>query len=88
MIKFSKYAIFLLGGWFGFVCALILWSLFVHSIFNSSDVALIVFIVFWIIIVGILSFYNRRHIKIASTSFVGSYLAFKGLGMLLGGFPN
>lgn len=67
---------------------MILWSLILHQICNSNQIALIIFLLIGILSVAILSFYYRRQVILIATSYVGSYLCIKGLGILIGGFPN
>jgi len=67
---------------------MIFWSLILHQIFNSNKIALIIFLVIGILSVALASYYYRRQVILIATSYVGSYLSIKGLGILIGGFPN
>jgi len=77
-----------MGAWFGFVLIMILWSLIIHQICNSNQIVLIILLFIGVIGCAIASYYFRRQVILVSTSYVGAYLCLKGLGILVGGFPN
>mmetsp|Transcript_39510 Transcript_39510/g.45369 ORF Transcript_39510/g.45369 Transcript_39510/m.45369 type:complete len:220 (-) Transcript_39510:14-673(-) len=84
---FLKVGVFLVGCWAGGMFATCLFEMFVYKI---SDLALVLWIMIGVfaLILGIISLKFLKLVMIIGTSFIGSYLAVRGISFYLGGYPN
>lgn len=86
MLKIEKFGGALLAGWGGF-CLGVLLNETVLYLANSA-------VLFWCVNIGlaiifaILGFVAFDHAIILATSFIGSYMTMRGIGIMAGGFPN
>lgn len=84
--KVEKIGGALLAGWGGFVLGVVL-NETVFYLAKSS-------VLFWCINIGfavifaLLGFFFFNQAVILATSFIGSYMTMRGIGMMAGGFPN
>lgn len=86
MVKMEKFGGALLAGWGGFCLGVILNETVLY-LANSSAL-------FWCVNIGlaiifaILGFVMFDTAVILATSFIGSYMTMRGIGIMAGGFPN
>lgn len=86
MTKLEKFAGAVLAAWGGFLLGVLL-NETVLWLANSA-------VLFWCvniimaIVFGILGFVMFDHAVCFGTAFIGSYMTFKGIGIMAGGFPN
>lgn len=84
--KVEKFAGAILAGWGGFLIGVLL-NETIMWLANSS-------VLFWIVnivcalIFAALGFFMFDHAICFATSFIGSYMVMKGIGIMAGGFPN
>ena len=85
-MKCVKIGLFLLGGWPGAVCGLLLYNLFLHYIAGNVLLWIVVAILF--ILGGLLALWLEDHAIIIATAILGSYLLVRGCSLVIGGYPN
>lgn len=75
-----------MAGWGGFLLGALLNETVLYFAGSSA--------LFWVVTIGcavvaaVLTFFVYNHVLIIMTSFMGSYLFFRGISLYAGGFPN
>ena len=86
LLKCIRIGIFLLGGWPGAICGLLLYNLFLHYI--AGNVLLWIVVGAMFIAGGVIALCLEDHAIIIGTSVLGSYLFVRGLSLVIGKYPN